>query len=59
MCDGEESKKNFWELPLYASHFIMIDCPYEPLKKVMHWAQAAELWRNQMRKSKLIWDGDL
>lgn len=59
MCDGKESKKNFWELPLYTSHFIMIDCPYEPLKKTMHWSQAADLWRSHMRKSKLIWGGDL
>lgn len=58
MCDGKESKKNFWELPLYTSHFIMIDCPYKPSEGVS-WREAANHWRDHMRKSKLIWGGDL
>lgn len=60
-CDCDQSKLNFWELPIYSADHCMIDCPYTHSKLIgkIGFEKASGYFVQHMRKSKKIWDGEI
>ncbi len=60
-CDCDQSKLNFWELPIYSADHCMIDCPYTHSKLIgkIGFERASGYFVQHMRKSKKIWDGEI
>ncbi len=61
MCDCDQSKLNFWELPKYTADFCMIDFPYsmKELKDKMTLNEVAAIFTKHMKHSKKVWDGEI
>lgn len=58
-CDCKLSKNNFWSLPIYHIDYTIITNPYLALRPKIGWQKSADYFAQHMKKSKLIWDGEL
>lgn len=58
-CGCHMAQGNFWALPGYSSEYIIIKSPYPALRVKVGAQKASDYFKQHMKKSKLIWDGEI
>ncbi len=58
-CSCSNAIANFWDLPVYNADHVIIKNPYSEFRKKVGFWKSADYFAQHMKKSKLIWDGEL